>query len=400
MDEERRNWVVNTQVLYNFISCISLPHQPLSVDFLPSLPWSRENVGGISFQHIACGFQGDPDDRTSIYVIEVALPSEPIKNDIRRYSKCVDYEGFPLPGFREPMYQSVSKGSLGCDINSLRSHRYGDKCLLAAKSRDVYLYDIGSSITEKPEMVPILTFKDHEKDGYGLSFHKNEPILGSCSEDCIVNIWDVDAGRLTYNFQYHELLNSIEFLDHERRCLVSSDGGHVLVLDFNSPEPVAKTAAVSGAINALTNHYLNPDLFFTGSTIGTIHIWDYRRLDLPIHEIKAHGSTIIRLQVNGLCPTLPGSAAEDGCVRIFDPEAVHSDFEVDDGGDDAEDDSDPKELIFTHTGHDDQVFDFCWSNAVTTEAFIASVGGDYGLQLWQISDNVVSYSDEEDDGST
>ncbi|GFE55362.1 chromatin assembly factor 1 WD40 [Babesia ovis] len=400
MEEERRNWIVNTQVLYNFISCIRLPHQPLSVEFLPELSWRRERVGDVTFQHIACGLQAEPGEKVALYVIEVALPAEPLKEEIRRYSQCVDYEGFPIPGYSEPMYQCVSKAYLDCDVSSLRSHTYGDRSFLAAKGKDVYLYDIGSGIKEDEDMRPILTFEDHEESGYGLVFHKTEPLLGSCSEDSIVNIWDINAGSLTYNFQYSEVLNSIEFLDHEKRALVAADDGHVLVLDFNSPDPVAKTARVTGAINTVTNHHLNADVFFTGSTTGVVHIWDYRRLDQPIHEIKAHESPIIRLQLNNKCPTLLASAAEDATVRIFDLDAVHEEYEDEDmsaAEGDQEEEEGPRELIFTHTGHVEQVYDFCWSTYDVTETFVASVGEDYCLQLWQMSDDILNDSDEEEE---
>ncbi|ORM40318.1 Protein RAE1 [Babesia sp. Xinjiang] len=401
MEDARRNWIVNTQVLYNFISCIRLPHQPLSVEFLPELSWRRERIGDVAFQHVACGLQAEPGEKVALYVIEVALPAEPLKEGIRRYSQCIDYEGFPLPGYGEPMYQCVSKASLEGDVSSLRSHSYGEKSFLAAKAKDVYVYDIGSGIKEDEDMKPILTFNDHEKEGYGLTFHKTNPILGSCSEDGIVNIWNVEAGALTYNFQHQDVLNAIEFLDHENRVLVAAEDGHVLVLDFDQPEPVAKTAQVTGAINAITNHALNPDVFVTGSTTGVVHVWDYRKLDKPLHEFKAHDAPIVRLQLNNSCPTLLASAAEDNTVRIFDLEAGCSDEEEDEymGDEDQdEEEDDPKELIFTHTGHVEQVYDFCWSTCEATDTFVASVGEDFCLQIWQMSDDIMNYSDEEDEG--
>ncbi|GIX65802.1 chromatin assembly factor 1 protein WD40 domain, putative [Babesia caballi] len=233
-------------------------------------------------------------------------------------------------------------------------------------------------------MKAVLTFSDHEKEGYGLAFHKTEPTLGSCSEDGLVNVWDLAVGSLTYNFLYPEVLNAIEFLDHENRALVAAEDGRVLILDMNQSEAAGMTAKVEGAINAVSNHCLNPDIFATGSTTGAVHVWDYRNLDKPLHEIKAHKAPIVRLQFNHSCPNLLASAAEDSSVRIFDLEGQGSDFEDEEMGwgngnqeDDDQEDDDARELIFTHTGHREQVHDFCWSTEQATET--GGKGGDFGL---------------------
>ncbi|KAK1937591.1 putative chromatin assembly factor 1 subunit C [Babesia divergens] len=396
MEEERHNWLVNTRVLYNFISCIRLPHQPLAVEFLPTMSWRREAVEGVAFQYLACGLQAEPGENVSLYVIEVAMPTEPIKEELRRYSQCVDYEGFPLENYREPMYQCVSKGELSGDINRVRSHAYEGKGFLAAKSTDVYVYDIERGIKEDEDLKPIFTFSDHEKEGYGLAFHKNNPTLGSCSDDGLVNVWELNEGKLVYNFQYPEGLNCMEFLGEENRAVVAAEDGRVLIVDMRQPDVAGKTANVDGAINAISCHRLNHDIFATGSTSGVVHIWDYRKLDQPVHEIKAHDGSIVRLHFNDSYPNLFASASDDSTVRVFDLDEVDS--EPDDMDEDEGDSA--NELVFTHTGHQEQVYDFCWSADGSMDTFVASVGEDYCLQLWQMTDDILNYSSDDDDENT
>ncbi|GBE62145.1 mRNA export protein, putative [Babesia ovata] len=369
----------------------------------------REPSGDVVFRHLACGLQSEPDDKVALYVLEVALPSEPLKEEIRRYSNCVDYEGFPLPGHPEPMYQCVTKAELDSGIHSLRSHSYDDNCYLAAKQKDgasgaqiphlhaVFVYKIDGGANEEGDMKPLLEFKDHNDEGYGLAFHKIRPILGSCSEDGLFNVWDLSAGVLTYQFHSLEGLNSVELLEHENQALVASEDGHVLIMDLRQPNVAAKTGKADGAVNSVTNHCINTDIFASGTTNGVVHLWDLRRLDSPLREIQAHKSPIIKLQFNNLCPTLIASAAEDATVRVFDLEASESDEEdeASPSNDDEGDESEPNELLFTHTGHRENVYDFCWGTDGVTETYIASVGDDYGLQLWQMTDDVLDFSDEE-----
>ncbi|KAK2197122.1 Histone-binding protein RBBP4 [Babesia duncani] len=108
MDEQVRNWIINTSVLYEFIACIALPQQPLL----------HQPLDNVQFQQVACGLQKEEDSDDSIYIIEVGLPKYPLDEKLRRYSQCVDYEGFPLPGgYSEPMFQCVAKMSLPGDVN-------------------------------------------------------------------------------------------------------------------------------------------------------------------------------------------------------------------------------------------------------------------------------------------
>lgn len=391
MEEERHNWIVNTKVLYNFISCISLPHQPLSVEFLPPMPWKREPLEDVSFQYLACGLQEEPEDRVSLYLIEVAMPTQPLVEGVRCYSKCIDYEGFPIPNYREPMYQCVSKGELSGDINRIRSHAYEGRCFLSAKSTDVHVYEVHQGIKEDEDLKPCMTFSDHEKEGYGLSFHKGAPFLGSCSDDGIVNIWDLSCGQRSYTYRHNEGLNCIEFLYGSNRAIAASEDGTALIIDSNQPDVAAKTPKVEGAVNAVSCHCVNTDIFATGSTSGMVYLWDYRNMSKPYYDIKAHEGAIVRLHFNNTSTSLLATASEDSTICVFDL-ADDDNEEDDDMG--AEEEQTPDDLIFTHTGHMEQIYDFCWSKEGCTETFIASAGEDYCLQLWQLTDDVLDYGDD------
>ncbi|CDR97782.1 chromatin assembly factor 1 subunit C, putative [Babesia bigemina] len=389
MDAHRHNWLVNTRVLYNFISSIRLPHQPIAVEFLPELPGRREPAGDVAFCQLACGLRSEQGEKVALYLLEVALPAQPISEEIRRYSKCLDYEGFPLPGYPEPMYQCITKAELDCGIQSLKSHSYNDKCFLAAKQKDVFIFKLEGGVSEERDMKPLHTFQDHEEEGYGLAFHKVRPMLGSCSEDGRFNVWDVSELAPVYQFSSPVVLNSVELLEHENQALVAAEDGHVLIMDLRQPVVAGKTAKVDSAVNTLTIHCVNTDIFASGTASG---LWDIRKLDAPLSGIQAHDAAVIKLQFNHYFPMLIGSAAEDSTVRVFDLEAPYSEDEDATPTNDEECDGEPIELLFTHVGHREHVYDFCWGTEELTETYIASVGDDYGLQLWQITDDVLDFS--------
>ncbi|BAM38660.1 chromatin assembly factor 1 protein [Theileria orientalis strain Shintoku] len=387
--DERHNWIVNTRVLYDFISCIKLPQQPLCVDFTQTIT-HEESSEEVAYQQIACGLQYETKEDVSIYIIDVALPAEPLKEELRRYCKCLDYEGFPLPVDTQfPMYQCVAQVSLKADVNRILSKTKDDNVFLAAKTTDgnwftsnkylVHLYNLRDLSQESKNLEPVCKFEGHEDEGYGMAFDSGCSEIASCSEDGLMYIYDIKGSEAashkrleqssSYSYKHTGGLNCIDYSKtNEKNCLVATEDGY--------------TRKVEGAENSVSTTTLNPNVFASGSTKGAIHLWDQRILSDPLHAITVHKEPIVRLHFNQLNKSLISSGSEDLTICILDLDSPGKDVNGGELEEDEEEDDSPPELIFTHTGHQDKVYDFVWSKY--TDNLIASVGEDYSLQLWQM----------------
>ncbi|UKJ87689.2 chromatin assembly factor 1 protein [Theileria orientalis] len=387
--DERHNWIVNTRVLYDFISCIKLPQQPLCVDFTQTIT-HEESSADVAYQQIACGLQYETKGDVSIYIIDVALPAEPLKEELRRYCKCLDYEGFPLPVSTQfPMYQCVAQVSLKADVNRILSKTKDDDVFLAAKMTDgtglipnkclVHLYNLKYLSQESKSLEPVCKFEGHEDEGYGMAFDSGCSEIASCSEDGLMYIYDIKGLETpvhncldqssSYSYKHTGGLNCIDYSKtNEKNCLVATEDGY--------------TRKVEGAENSVSTTTLNPNVFASGSTKGAIHLWDQRILSDPLHAITVHKEPIVRLHFNQLNKSLISSGSEDLTICILDLDSPGKDVKGGEIEEDEEEDDAPPELIFTHTGHQDKVYDFVWSKY--TDNLIASVGEDYSLQLWQM----------------
>ncbi|XP_954574.1 chromatin assembly factor 1 protein, putative [Theileria annulata] len=368
--DERNNWIVNTRVLYDFISCIKLPQQPLSVEFTQTTV-HQDYSDEISFQQIACGLQYETTDDVSIYIIDVALPSQPLKEELKRYCKCLDYEGFPLPTNTQfPMYQCVAQITLNNDVNRILSKTKDGNVLLAAKSTDVYLFNLNNLDyhQEVKNLEPICTLKGHQDEGYGLSFNSSCTNLASCSEDGLMFIYDLNKNEAVYNYKHSGGLNCVDYSkSNESNCFVATEDGYVLLIDTRQKTSHLKTRKVGGAENSVSTTVHNPNVFASGSTKGEIHLWDQRNISEPLHSISVHKGPIVRLHFNQLNKSLISSGSEDLTICVLDLESAGKDVDSTDYDEEDEEDDAPPELVFTHTGHQDKVYDFVWSKNQETE---------------------------------
>ncbi|AFZ80482.1 chromatin assembly factor 1, putative [Theileria equi strain WA] len=396
MEDQRHNWIVNTRVLYDFISSIRLPQQPLCVEFTQMLE-NENNDNGLSNQQIACGLQRETEEDVSIYVIDVTVPSEPLKEELRRYCKCSDYEGFPLPcNNNDPMYQCVGTIRLEGDVNRILSttNDHGS-IIMAAKTTEVYLFGLKNLSQNSNDVKPIAILKGHTAEGYGLAFNHSASQLASSSEDGLMFIYDLESSKSIYSYSHDNGgLNCVDYSEFDNNiCLIATEDGYILTVDPRENGPVSRTKRNKGAQNAISTTSFNSNIFASGDVEGVVQLWDQRNLVEPVHEIKAHPEPIVRLHFNKLSSSLIASASEDSTVCIFDLDSAGKDIEYEEQ--DVDDDS-PPELIFTHNGHQEKIYDFSWSSNEDTDTFITSVGEDYVLQMWQMTADVIDYSSEDE----
>eukprot|EP00375_Theileria_parva_P002988 XP_765669.1 hypothetical protein [Theileria parva strain Muguga] len=180
-------------------------------------------------------------------------------------------------------------------------------------------------------------------------------------------IYDLSKNEPVYNYKHSGGLNCIDYSKtNESNCFVATEDGHVLLVDTRQK----------------TSH------------LKEIHLWDQRNLSEPLHSISVHKGPIVRLHFNQLNKSLISSGSEDLTICILDLESAGKDVDSSEYDEEDEEDDAPPELIFTHTGHQDKVYDFVWSKNQETENLIASVGEDYSLQMWQMTSQLLEESSD------
>ncbi|KAK2197123.1 bifunctional WD40 repeat/WD40-repeat-containing domain superfamily/WD40 repeat [Babesia duncani] len=284
----------------------------------------------------------------------------------------------------------------------------------------VYIYDCNFQVGEPKN--PILELKGHTSEGYGLAFHRAESVLASCSEDGILKIWDLENGKDVFEYKHTQGLNCLDYSRSDPNLLmIAAEDYQVLLLDVRTNEIVSR--GIGNQIqNAIATCSVNFTLFASGTTNGDINLWDVRNLTEPVHNIAAHMAAISRLH---FCndTSLLASSSQDGVASVFDfdapgresssesePEPQGQEFDPDEPAEpgeltntkrkhngqdrppedeDDDDDDCPPELIFTHSGHRQPIYDLAWSRNPETSTLIASVAQDFSLHLWQMTSSVL-----------
>lgn len=117
---ERKNWIMNTKVLYDFIASCNTPTQVLSLESLP-LPLPK-NLDGICHQFIATGSNAPEGEQNFIMIYRALLPSEALDEKLKCYSNCADYDGFPVPEIEnEGICSQIAKIPHQGEVNRLKA---------------------------------------------------------------------------------------------------------------------------------------------------------------------------------------------------------------------------------------------------------------------------------------
>ena len=176
---------------------------------------------------------------------------------------------------------------------------------------ELYIFDLSkhSSFPDEDSAVlsaPQCVCVGHEKEGYGLAWSPlQEGLLVSGSEDCTVNLWDVNSvmngsgcGVNVGNEGSHktDLSNQVKpkftFLGHTdvvedvawhekdpQMCGSVGDDRAIMLWDIRKPKPLHTIFnAHEGDINSIAFNPINEFLFATGSADKTVNLWDMRNM--------------------------------------------------------------------------------------------------------------------------
>ncbi|SJK85778.1 histone-binding protein RBBP4 [Babesia microti strain RI] len=381
---ERKNWIMNTKVLYDFIASCNTPTQVLSLESLP-LPLPK-NLDGICHQFIATGSNAPEGEQNFIMIYRALLPSEALDEKLKCYSNCADYDGFPVPEIEnEGICSQIAKIPHQGEVNRLKASSI-DIGILATQNNSglVTLYKL-SNYEQTAQL------NGSTEEGFGLNFYNDRPNVMGSFNDGTLKVWDLNSNSVTCEYKHGSGINSLVHT-FENCIAAATEDGLLLFIDERCKSVVGKIENETGkiAINTIAATKFNSKLVATGSNTGDIHFWDIRNTSTPSYMIKAHESPIIRVEFNQHEKSILATASEDGTVQIFNMD--NAGLELSD--DDSEDC--PEELVFNHTGHQDAITDFTWSCHDSTKYMVISAAQDETLQFWQPSKDALIYEGESD----
>ena len=153
-------------------------------------------------------------------------------------------------------------------------------------SGEVHVFDYQKhpSFPVNKEVRPNLRLLGHEKEGYGLAWNsKDEGVVISGSDDGIICIWDLkEVGSI--EVEAREKWNTDDVIDdvgwnqfNERVFYSVGDDRKILVFDRRESQPVCEVIdAHKSEIMSLDASPFDENLLLTGSTDGSLSLWDQR----------------------------------------------------------------------------------------------------------------------------
>eukprot|EP01117_Protostelium_nocturnum_P012526 TRINITY_DN4617_c0_g1_i1.p2 TRINITY_DN4617_c0_g1~~TRINITY_DN4617_c0_g1_i1.p2 ORF type:complete len:394 (+),score=123.41 TRINITY_DN4617_c0_g1_i1:125-1306(+) len=179
---------------------------------------------------------------------------------------------------------------------------------------------------------------DHRGASSSLSIHSEKKEMASGGEDGKVILLDQDGHEKTKWMADSLSIQSIAYLSRES-ILTASLTSQIKRWDLRQTDrPTGSTIAIgpmNSFVHCISQHPLQPSIFATGSSNGTVFVWDERLFKLPVAKIEAHQSNIWEIRFHPTNPDQILSCSNDGSVTICDTNAFsdnnRSSFKVESG---------------------------------------------------------------------
>eukprot|EP00288_Rhodomonas_lens_P016451 CAMPEP_0177717134 /NCGR_PEP_ID=MMETSP0484_2-20121128/14870_1 /TAXON_ID=354590 /ORGANISM="Rhodomonas lens, Strain RHODO" /LENGTH=417 /DNA_ID=CAMNT_0019229189 /DNA_START=23 /DNA_END=1276 /DNA_ORIENTATION=- len=396
INEQYKNWKVNSPYLYDVLMSHALEWPSLSVQWLPDDgdeegDTDNEKAG----RKLLVGTHTSESEQNYLMVVKVVMPTE---EDVE-LAKEEDEE----TKAKRCHVKILKRINHDGEVNRARYMPQRPKIVATkAPSADVLVFDY-STQPGKPDTdgvcKPEMKLCGHDKEGYGLSW--NSMVAGrlvSGSDDSTICVWDVEGQHANKQavdplatYKGHSTVVEDVAWHMLKRSVFGSvgDDKQLLIWDdlVEDRKPVQTVAAHAAEVNCLAFNPFNEHLLATGSADKTVAVWDMRNLAAKLHAFDAHDDEIIQVQWNPVYQTILGSCSQDRKVSVLDLSRIGEDQSKEDA------EEGPPELLFQHGGHTSKVSDFCWSPH--DPWMVASVAEDNILQVWKMASHI--YAEDEDD---
>eukprot|EP00270_Netrium_digitus_P010876 TRINITY_DN3403_c0_g1_i1.p1 TRINITY_DN3403_c0_g1~~TRINITY_DN3403_c0_g1_i1.p1 ORF type:complete len:584 (+),score=199.20 TRINITY_DN3403_c0_g1_i1:238-1752(+) len=154
-------------------------------------------------------------------------------------------------------------------------------------------------------------------------------VLGSCSADKSVKVWDVATGQCQHTMCHHS--NKVQSLawnpSHPTVLLSGSFDRSAAIVDMRAPAKEAVRWPVSADVETVAWDPHHPELFVVSTEDGIVSINDVRTAlgggayaGQPVFSLHAHDAAACSVSFNPSAPGLLATASMDKSVKLWDIE--------------------------------------------------------------------------------
>lgn len=387
------NWKKNTKLLYDYLNTNSAKWPSLTCEFFPDLDTTTD-----SHRMLLSSFTSSqlPEDE-SIYISRISTLKHLHWSSLNNFDMD-EMEFKPENSTKLPPRNLTDDISIRIPSGDCNRARYlpqnPDVISAASSDGSIYIFDrtkhnstISRSTTSRPyeiklEVTPQVELMDSPNEVVSLDWNKRkEGILASCHSRGQLLVWDISQ-YLHSNPTIQTPICSFDDFDpqganditwmpsHDSLLAACGESNTVAIYDTRSKSQVSKIqpGLHNGGINSCDFNAHNDYLLASADSIGTVHMWDIRKLDQDPIQSVSHGSSISTVKWNPNVATIIAVAGqEDGLVKLWD--------------------ASNGQLIFTHGGHMLGVNDIAWN--AHDPWLMCSVSNDNSIHLWRPSSHLV-----------
>ncbi|KAJ3383512.1 retinoblastoma binding protein [Lobulomyces angularis] len=400
INEEYKIWKKNSPFLYDLVVTHALMWPTLTVQWLPDIekPEGKE----YSIQRMIVGTHTSEDVQNHLQIVQVQLPSEDANLNLKKFDdEKEEAGGF---GASECKINIVQKIKHDGEVNRAR-YMPQNANIIATKTimGPVYIFDRTrhpSTPNNELGCIPELKLLGHQKEGYGLSWHKAlEGHILSASEDTTVCYWDIKSASQEKKelqpfrvFRGHTAwVEDVAWHETHQSLFASvGDDKKLMIWDTRNTSHTVPSHAIDAhkaEVNCVSFSPANENILLTGSADKTVALWDLRNTKNKLHTFDSHQDEILQLSWSPHNETVFASSSGDRRLNIWDLSRIGEEQTPEDAEDG------PPELLFVHGGHTNKISDFSWNQ--NEPWVLCSVAEDNICQVWQMAKHI--YNNEETD---
>jgi histone-binding protein RBBP4 len=380
-NEEYKIWKKQTPFLYDVLLTRAMKWPSLTVQWLPEI--TSSGVLGFDTHSLLLGTHTSRNDQDYVQIAHIDMPNKSFhgsvdKTDSDKLNKLnviqkIDHEG---------------------EVNKARyCPQKPNLIATCASSGDVLIFDRDKAPLESTtrKCVPLLRLRQHFKECWGLAWSPNDQgVILTGSNDNTVALWDINK-KTDDEISCQNLISSHSGMINDAQWSIkmsnvfgtASDDTTLQIHDTRSlKEPIYKFDNPSSEpFNSLSFNPFTEYVLASGSSDGTIGLWDLRKPNEVVCSLRGHSADISSVQWSPMEESILASSGFDRRLLVWDLSLIGAEQTVE------EEQEGPPELVFMHGGHTNKILDFSWHP--TLPWTFATISEDNIVQAWKIAGSIL-----------